>query len=580
MLESWTQHFSPDTRPSDKKMLASHLAAAGMRGDESMGFLASPRGPVFPIYHFWLYSLCAVPARVFLGLMGWSPLGALPATNAALLCGALFVVLFEWQAPLANRLAIAALSTCSPVVLYLRWMSHEVFTFSCVLVALVAIDYRRHGWAAAIAACGAMQNPPVGAVVLLALGSALLERDRSHVVAALSGSLLALVPPAFYAFYFGVPSLVVSNGLAKLENVSLGRTWSLLFDLNQGLLPYVPGTLGLAAFGVCRAVRRRDLGTLARASVAVATMLGVQTSVNWNSPSAGLMRYATWQLPLLSWLAVSRLPRTRTAASAVAFAGLLQCGIAVAQSGARDDAYLRFTPLAELVLCHAPRLYDPEPEIFVERQLHGDWIMRQASSFPVVFSTRGGEVTKILASERTVSEIPSVLQCEASWVARISPRRRPGPFYLTPPRGAARTLPAPTGPAVQRALTMRVVRVSQPPRRRGVIYVSVAVGNRGPRVLWGAMSRDRLLGIVPSLGSADGARRGAGPLTPLPLLHPGAEAVVVVPVTVKWATARYSCHIQPAFQGAPPMAPLVSLVVDVAAGKLDASIGAPYTASH
>src|SRR5262249_4102830 len=80
------------------------------------------------------------------------------------------VTLFGWAAPLRKRLLFAGLVCVGPTLWYLPFTGAEVLSWSLAVLAVIALDARRYGLAAAAAGLKAIQNPPqvvrCGAVVV------------------------------------------------------------------------------------------------------------------------------------------------------------------------------------------------------------------------------------------------------------------------------------------------------------------------------------------------------------------------------------------------------------------------------
>ncbi|HVQ28383.1 MAG TPA: hypothetical protein VMV21_02315, partial [Vicinamibacteria bacterium] len=168
-------------------------------------------------------------------------------------------------------------------------------------------------------------------------------------------------------------------GAVALPNLSLGKALELFFDLNLGMLPYLPlALLGAVAAPLVQIASGRQ----ARPLVALwAVLLGMalicSSSGNWNHGTSGPSRYTIWMLPLVLVILASMLEpgatneRTRRAFGGWAVAALaVQAVIVVSRGGLAPRLdYLEHSYLASFVLKHAPALYNPTPEIFVERTI-------------------------------------------------------------------------------------------------------------------------------------------------------------------------------------------------------------------
>ncbi len=97
-------------------------------------------------------------------------------------------------------------------------------------------------------------------------------------------------------------------------------------------------------------------------------------------------------------------------------------------------------------------MYDPEPEIFAERQLANDGAdlgnahakppgPTERSTLPIVFVSKTGDVTKILSDVRSLEILPTLFTVEAPYLDRVKVQHTyyQNLFYVNPPRGAVRT---------------------------------------------------------------------------------------------------------------------------------------------
>src|SRR5262249_15041833 len=175
---------------------------------------------------------------------------------------ALYAVLFGLPWPIGRRFWFAGLCALTPVLWYLRWPSPEVFSWSCVVLAIVFFERRALPAAAFVAGLGAWQNPPLVFLSLYALLLSLEQpRDVRRVAATALCAGASLLPNAFYLWKFHGPSLLAIIGAFDSKLASLHRMWSFVGDLNQGMLPYVPGLVLLgvmsAALAVAQGIRQR-----------------------------------------------------------------------------------------------------------------------------------------------------------------------------------------------------------------------------------------------------------------------------------------------------------------------------------
>lgn len=585
--EAWRNHGSPDIRAGDLLWLEQgfgvDLGAVARLG------IDDPHGGGQHGYHFWLYPLLVVPAAALLELSGANWLRAFQATNVALFAAAIGFAAFAQRAASRRRWVLIGLAAVGPVLWYLRWPHPEVFSWACALVSLVCLDNRRYPAAAAAAALGAMQNPPL---VMLAIYAVVLAARagawrRTALTAAAAG--LAALPAAFYVAVLGVPSPIAAVGWVDSSHISAARTWNLFTDLNQGLLPYVPVLLGMAAVAVVRGLWRRDGRVLGIAAVLLFMVLGVQTIYQWNSGSAGLIRYAVWMLPLLAWLAAEGLPDTRlvrgTAAVAVAMQALIVlghgfgatlpiCGFPVENGQVDIACHLVQRRLAVEVLSRWPQLYSPPADVFYCRQMHVDTAAPQIDR-PAAFVRDDGVVTKLLVDARSVEQVPQRFAVDPPYRAEMMRRAaaEPGLFYLHPPRGAVTSF-CPPQPLPAEAFRDAIdVAVRQAPASIAApsFSVDVEITNRGAAPICNRATGGThwfTLGYRVWEGGDMVVENGRRTLAS-DILQPGERAALTMRVALPRRTGRYVVEFLPVLEMVAWGARAARLNVDVVAASSD-----------
>ncbi|WP_395094512.1 hypothetical protein [Armatimonas sp.] len=438
MLRSLAAHGTPEAKPEDIAATAALLRPLGFElPNPPPGFFPSTREGLYG-YHFWFYSLLGVPLR-WLGL-GFSAfyglnIGLVLVTSALVLrCRAI-------AAP--RRVALLLLSLVSPVLWYIKWPHPEVFTWCCVLLALVGWEAKRPVWATLAASLGALQNPPVLFLSLLIFVVALREKENrsgKRLLGLIVALGVAFVPMAFFFIHFQALSMIAKVGGSNPGWITLERVASLFGDLNQGLFFYVPLLLCLGLAGILKATRQRRYKPLLLGATLLLFAIAAATTNNWNSCCSGVMRYGVWMLPVLAWLALESKPSRWMLTTAIC----LQALIVLYDDPMRSErspgnvfTYTEHLRLARMVLNRAPWLYNPEPEIFVERTLGSEptppW------KLPVAYHA-GERISKILVDDASFSHLPEKFIPEPLWWAQVQREcaGKRGFFYLNPPPGAVK----------------------------------------------------------------------------------------------------------------------------------------------
>ncbi len=401
MTQGFAAHGSPELRRADaeafKAMPPKALERARLRPDImdgaiarieaegviELGFARALDGSVQAI-HFWMYSLLAVPFYWLVTALGQNPFMALVALNLAIL-GLAAWRLRTWLPARTPELALFGLM--GPLY-YTVWIGPEVMAGCCVLLSTLALLRRDYAVAVALAGLGATQNPSIAGLILAAPCHAALLRlfpasaccdaaparprwaDYALVYA---GVAAACLPYLHNQRQFGVPSIIVRyyNDVALATPV---RLFSFLFDLNQGLVVGFPALLSCAAIVAWRIGRARRRAWLLHAAIACVLCLGLAlptlTAMNWNSGALVVSRYAYWTaMPLLA-VCLAGLARLdlRSRYLALGLALLLQGASGWQAWHSRTPSYLAHGRVAAWVLDHAPHWYNPDPEIFLERE--------------------------------------------------------------------------------------------------------------------------------------------------------------------------------------------------------------------
>jgi hypothetical protein len=454
MLESWFRHATPDQRAGDAAALARWLHPMPERVHS--GYYVTAEGRWYS-YHFWLYSLLGVPFKAVLRVIHGDELDALRWLNVALLVGATRAALVTRSLPRSRRALFVLVAAVSPVLWYVRWPHAEVFVWSAMTFGVLAWDARRWALAAAAFAAAATQSAPLAVFAALAAACAVLEGHRRRAALAVGCAGLAAVPPLFYLLHFGRANLMADAGLIDLRLVGFRRLASFLVDPDLGLVAHAPAALVLGGVGFVAAVRRRAWRAVALGVAALVAMVADGTTVNWNAGSCGLLRYGVYVLPVLAWLAARGLPRGRIAAVSAGAAVAVQAALVPLRFGADDSLF--HDALARWIDVHAPALYDPIPEVFVERTLGRPtgtppW---RPLPLPVGFADGAGNVRKLLVDADGLALLPTLYHVQPAYLETLRSRvTGDEPRYFDPPEGAVRVRPGAPSPPLRLAFAENV----------------------------------------------------------------------------------------------------------------------------
>jgi hypothetical protein len=356
--------------------------------------------------HFWFYSLLAAVFFWPLRLLALGPAYAFVLLHIALMFLA-FAVVRKKLGPLAG-VCLMLIVFGSPLPWFITRPQVELFTALLGIIGvacLVAEDYLPAAFAFAAAAT---QNPPfailAGLVFLFGFARKKWGILKGTFPLWAAAGLLSLINPAYYYLRHGVLNPIVAAGAAKLgPDLYTGKKmFSIFFDPDIGLFPDWPLALALLVAFMILAFRKK-----AGLKAPVWTFLGLSTLILLWSQSSTLnfnhggtyhiTRYALWYTPvffLALWRLVAALPSATTGLSETTaptgLSGLSEttasAGRIVARRAAiagaavlcliqgydyrptRPETYLEQTRLSRYLYDHAPGLFNPYPEVFMERQ--------------------------------------------------------------------------------------------------------------------------------------------------------------------------------------------------------------------
>jgi hypothetical protein len=390
-------HGTPDIRLSDidrGKQLLPQLAEPygllerGMRNNDEQLYAAFTRGRDGKVYsvHFFGYSaLAALPFKV-LDMVGAPPLKCFQVVNSIAII-ILGLALFHFFGSIPRTLFGLGLFMLCGGVLYWTWSSPECLSAAALLSALLLFTSGAPLAGALLAGLAGQQNPTIVFFFCFAPLLLCLERQpgtglraslapmlkRRYLLALAAGMSVFALPPLFNLYQFGVPN-IIAKLFSDPKLIGPTRLVSFYFDLNQGMIIAIPGVLAALALwgwrgGQLQLSRQVPIIALC-AAFTLALALPALAILNWNSGAAGVMRYAFWAaMPFVFALLWHLRSSDRCHLPLLLGVGLVQ---AASMVSALSYSYVEFSPLARLLLKHAPTLYHPEPEIFAERMAHND----------------------------------------------------------------------------------------------------------------------------------------------------------------------------------------------------------------
>lgn len=390
MFVSWSESLRPwttaaSTAAYDAMIKTGEVSGLVERKWFDISFSALRVGDTTDFNHFWFYSLLAVVCQKAALLIGvhLSVDASFLALHGLLLGDATALAYrhYGWRGACIVVLMVVG----SPALWFLDKVHTEAYTVCVLLLGMIQMHRARYASASLLFAMAATQNPSFALIagVPWAYRVALQWGQRYSVAEALmmlASGALVLLHPAYYEMRYGVitPQLL-AGGAALGINLSSFYIW--VFDPDLGLLPNWP--LGFAAvlLGMVLWYRqRRKPGrdgsqwheTLFYVVFLLVNFYAHGSTGNINSGATpGLARYALWYLPLafplLMWIS-AQWPWKSPRGYALALAVLALTVPTVDRYEPRGpELYEQPSSMSYFVQSMLPRLYNPPPELFMER---------------------------------------------------------------------------------------------------------------------------------------------------------------------------------------------------------------------
>ncbi|WP_157661371.1 hypothetical protein [Burkholderia ubonensis] len=444
MAQAFMGHGTPNITPDDYREVQSYKGDIGTNVPDVAAYYSLSSSPPYfrdahgqyYSYHFWLYSLFVVPFFLLVKLFGLATPWAFVATNLAFALAASWAICTWRDVGREQRLLLLSLYWSCGTIPYIRWTHPEVFSASLLAISMVMALRRRYVLAAIAAAMVAQQNPPVLLLVVILFAIDFYVDFRrfgpifpsaSKVVGWFACIAVASMSIAFFFVHFRTGNLIAHSGSASVKLISVGRLLSFYFDLNQGSVVLLwPLLLIVPSLVVCGLVKRNlkpEHCWLAAALLCASIVLAIPaiSTTNFNSGASFVMRYAYWaSIPLLFSVAI--LCVDGAGSRMIAYAGVAVFSVVTLSyyTGEWRNA-LSYTPFSEKIMGVFPGLYNPVPEIFVERGLHVEQSMDDKAIF---YYAKHGVARKVLlnGSSSDVSRFKCLNGGHASdYVSSISP---------------------------------------------------------------------------------------------------------------------------------------------------------------
>lgn len=402
MTQAFENHFTPDVREKDILDAQLMLKKSNINNfpDPYLGFYKSFSGKMFS-YHFWLYSLITVPVKIILEIFNLNEFKAFQVTNSVLYIFALWSIYLFMNIDGQKKILMVTLLAINPIIWYIRWTHPEVFSYSLTIISLVYFTNKNFKLAVLFSALASTQNPPLIILTSIFYLKYFAEEKKINIkdfIIMLLYGFPAIIPVIFYLYNYGTPNLIVKIGAAGLKFISLQRIYDLIFDLNMGMIIYIPIIVILffltTFICIVQKDKRKFFNYVWPVSILIMIILSAQTS-NWNHGCSGIMRYSLWMIPVMLYFIFEVIDIRKIFYKQLLVVSIILQMIIVLYGGEFIPriSHLKFNPFAEFILDNLPYLYSPDFETFAERTLNQE--TSYLDKLPIVYS-HNGNVTKVL----------------------------------------------------------------------------------------------------------------------------------------------------------------------------------------
>ncbi len=392
--ESILNHGSIDLTASDKQSLSKTINPQYF--DDPQYYIEGKDGKHYPV-HFPLYSLLVTPVRLILELVKQDALKAFALTNVTIFAAALWYLLATVIKSSEKKLFFLGTIAVSPFISFLSWPGPDILYGSLIILSLFSFFQKKYVLAALFAVIASWQASALTFLALAFIGwtffcEAYEGYDRKFVyikfrpiIGLIAILLIVLLAVPYLQNYliFGVfsPWEILPSGWTKLygfgfQNVTFKKLYEVFFDLNIGLFWYAPLiTLG-GLFYIVKQIIQKNSQVIFLSIAFLITSIVYQTNPSWHNGTAGYGpgRYSLVFLPLFIYgFLVLIKPKLF---GYILFTLTLITQLLILSWNGFLRPYFPNTNYhsyaAHFVLQRYPKLYNPTPEIFVDRTTHTD----------------------------------------------------------------------------------------------------------------------------------------------------------------------------------------------------------------
>lgn len=398
ITQTLLSHFGFNLTSSDQEYL-SKVLNPGYFNDP--GYYIQGRGQNRYPVHFVFYSILVLPIRLILKLLNFNELLSLSITNLIILSATVLFILIRFLKSTKSQLIFILLVYISPVVFFIIWPGPDIFYTCMMLISVFYFFERGYFKSALFGVLASWHSQPLAIYAgLMTLFFILKELIRAKegggykvtidkkvikiFVFCLILALLVLTPYFLNYYMFGIltPWKILQDGWTIMrgfgvQNTSLVKLYEMFFDLNIGLFWYAPFIVILGTVFVLENVKKADVKYMFFCLLFTAFFYQTNPAWHYGTSGYGPTRHVIFVLPFFIYCVLKFLEKEESKIELVSFIVILTV---VQFFPLKMNNFLRpFPPdslrhnqLARFVLDNYPSLYNPTPEIFIDRTSNTD----------------------------------------------------------------------------------------------------------------------------------------------------------------------------------------------------------------
>lgn len=389
------------------------------------GFHIAQNGKTF-CAHFGGYALTVLPVKLILKIFNLNELRSFQITNALLYMISLLIVYFKLKISNKNKLLLLMLLMINPALYYITWTHTEVFSFSLVVISLVYFYNKNYKKSILFISLAAMQNPAIimfGAILGIDYFINLYKKEvenkdnegkiifwkfvKDNFIDFIKTGICYLpffLPIIQTYINFNKFNLVAS--VARQSDYMLEKTIGYLFDLNLGIIAYVPIVLILFFIFLIIGLRKNTSDTFLQALGLLGIFYIISNQLQINSGMNGIMRYNVWIIPIMIFFIVMKKDTfgfmKKTINKLLICSTLVTLIVFLVSGGFLCSNFncQQFSPWAKVILNYIPSAYNPYHGIFITRTTQRE---QYDINYPLIYEDEKGYARKILVPENTTS---------------------------------------------------------------------------------------------------------------------------------------------------------------------------------